>query len=444
RRGRPLERSVGGVAVSLPARCFFDDPVQVTVTGLRSKQLVTMKARSTDDKGVMFSSSATYRADGSGEIHLDRDPSLSGSYVGVEPMGLLWSMKADTLHKRLHEKNPLIPYVVKFSVHEEEEGSMLAEVINERFLLPFYFEMAFSHVLIGFLLLYFVLCSSFSFLLISLSSSVPVFCLPNQFQCLDRRGPFPAVLDLSSSRSERRACLLANKGFVVLSITLYNDKPANLKEIHLDYLEEAVDFLKQHSKVGSEGIGVLSRSKGSDIALSLAAFVPGIKAVVWINGCNANVALPLSYKKRQILPPLLLNLTKLIPTQSGALNGKYVLDNPLAEENKDTLIPIERAKGHFLFVASEDDINWDSKAYMDDMVERLRRHGKENFESVSYPGAGHLLEPPYGPHCYSCSHITISKPVVWGGEARAHAAAEVHLWKKIQEFFRTHLSCDLL
>ncbi|XP_044225045.1 acyl-coenzyme A thioesterase 1-like [Thunnus albacares] len=80
------------------ARCLFDEPVQVKVTGLRSRQVVTMKARSTDEKGVVFSSLATYRADGSGEVDLERDPSLSGSYVGVEPMGLLWSMRADTLH----------------------------------------------------------------------------------------------------------------------------------------------------------------------------------------------------------------------------------------------------------------------------------------------------------------------------------------------------------
>lgn len=42
-----------------------------------------MKAASTDERGVAFSSSATYRADGNGEIDLDRDPSLSGSYVGA-------------------------------------------------------------------------------------------------------------------------------------------------------------------------------------------------------------------------------------------------------------------------------------------------------------------------------------------------------------------------
>ncbi|KAI3374243.1 hypothetical protein L3Q82_006086 [Scortum barcoo] len=237
------------------ARCLFDEPVQVKVGGLRSRQVVTMRARSTDDRGLLFSSTATYRADGRGEIHLDRDPSLGGSYVGVEPLGLLWSMRADTLHKRFIKSNSLKPHVVKFSVHEEEgEGRMLAEAINER--------------------------------------------------------------------------LLMGDG------------------------------------VGSKGLGIVSRSKAGDIALSLASFVP------------------------------------------------------------------------------EDDLNWDSKAYMELMVERLKRHGKDNFESVCYPGAGHYMEPPYGPYCPSSFNRFARMPVLWGGEARSQAAAEVHLWKKIQEFFKTYLRTE--
>lgn len=116
------------------ARCLFDEPIQLKVSGLLSRQVVTMRARSTDEKGVVFSSSATYRADGSGEIDLNRDPSLSGSYVGVEPMGLLWSMKAEVLHKRFQKISPLSPHVVNFSVHEEE-GMVLAEAINQRCLI---------------------------------------------------------------------------------------------------------------------------------------------------------------------------------------------------------------------------------------------------------------------------------------------------------------------
>ncbi|XP_074506426.1 acyl-coenzyme A thioesterase 6-like [Sebastes fasciatus] len=312
-------------------RCLFDEPVQMKVAGLRSRQVVTTRARSTDEKGVVFSSSATYEADGRGEIDLERDPSLGASYIGVEPMGLLWSMSADTLHKKFKKVNSLKPHVVKFSVHEEEEegeGRMLAEVTNERFL------------------------------------------------------------------------------------------------------------------VGSKGVGVISLSKSGDLALSIASYLPDVEATVCINSCSANTLEPLYYKKSQVLPALLFDINNMVPTESGVFIIKNVMHNPLAEENKATLVPIEQAKGCFLFVASEDDLNWDTKAYMDIMVERLKRHGKDNFESMRYPGAGHYLEPPYGPYCPSSFHVVVSETVLWGGEPKSHAAAEVLLWKKIQEFFRTHLSCD--
>jgi len=116
------------------ARCFFDEPVQVKVAGLRPRQVVTMRARSTDERGEVFSSLASYRADGRGEIDLDREPSLSGSYVGVEPMGLLRSLRAETLHTYFYKNKVFNPHVVNFSMHEEE-GGMLAESTNERLLM---------------------------------------------------------------------------------------------------------------------------------------------------------------------------------------------------------------------------------------------------------------------------------------------------------------------
>ncbi|XP_040025683.2 acyl-coenzyme A thioesterase 6-like [Gasterosteus aculeatus] len=404
------------------ARCMFDEPVQVKVAGLRSRQMVTLRARSTDEKGVVFSSSATFRADGSGQIDLERDPSLGGTYTGVEPMGLLWSMRPDTLHKDFRKTKSLNPYVVKISVHDQEKeegGRMLAEETNER-------------LLIGDGVIRRTVREG--------NIRGALFTPPGE-------GPFPAVLDLytfSGGLSEKRASLLAGRGFVVLTVALYGniDRARNIKEIHLDYLEEAVEFLKKQYKVGSKGVGVISLSKSGDLALSMASYLQGVEAVVWINGCSANTLLPLYYKKSQILPALMIDLSKLIPTESEAFNTKKVLNDPCAEENEETLIPVERAEGRFLFVASEDDLNWDSKAYVDMMVERLQRNGKDNFESVCYPGAGHCLEPPYGPYCPSGFHGVVGGPVLLGGEAWSHAAAEVHLWKKIQEFFRTHLSCD--
>ncbi|XP_047225071.1 acyl-coenzyme A thioesterase 1-like isoform X2 [Girardinichthys multiradiatus] len=392
------------------ARCLFDEPIVVKIDGLRSKQVVSIRARTTDERGVVFSSSAAYRAYAGGEIDLSRDPSIGGSYTGVEPMGLLWSMKPQILHKDFRKTRVLDPVMVNFSLHDEE-GRMLAEVTNERFLMG------------------------------DGVSRVPVqegningvlFTPPGE-------GPFPAVLDLCTTMSEKRACLLANKGFVTLTVPVHSGRP---QQIHLDHFEDAVHFLQQLPTVNSKGVGIVSRSKAGDIALSLAAFVRGVKAVVWINGCSANALLPLYYKNRLLLPALMFDREKLFSTNSGLVISKYAMHDPLKTEGRDSLVPIERACGSFLFVASEDDLTWDSKAYMENMVERLTSNGKENLETVCYPGAGHLLEPPYGPFCSSCMHHFSRLPVLWGGEPRAHAAAEVHLWRKIQEFLKTHLSCE--
>ncbi|XP_020566311.1 acyl-coenzyme A thioesterase 3-like [Oryzias latipes] len=367
------------------ARCLYDKPIQVKVSHLKSRQVVRIKASSTDERGVLFSSSATYRADENGEIDLVRDASLSGSYVGVEPMGLLTTLKPNIVNKLFVKDKALEPHMVKFSVHDEEEQDrMLAEATNERFLMAD----GVSRVSVE-----------------EGNFHGALFTPPG-------KGPFPAVLDLSTVMSEKRAALLADKGFVVLTVPVINEESVNVKMLHLDPFEEAITFLLQQPKVGSKRIGIVSKSKAADVALSLAAFVPGVEA------------------------------KKLIPTQSGAFIAKYAMHDPLKEENRATLIPIEQANTHFLFVAPEDDLNWDSNIYMIEMEERLKHHGKKNFESVCYPKAGHFLEPPYGPFCSSSLNRFLKKPALWGGESMAHAAAEVHMWKKIQEFLKSHVSCD--
>ncbi|KAK5919960.1 hypothetical protein CgunFtcFv8_023808 [Champsocephalus gunnari] len=279
------------------ARCMFDEPLQVKVAGLRSRQVVTLRAKATDEKGVMFSSMATYKADGSGEVDLQRDPSLSGTYTGVQPMGLLWSMRPDTLHKMFKKTCSLNPQVVKFSVHEEE-GGMLAEATNER-------------LLVGDGVIRRPVKDG--------NIRGVLFTPPGE-------GPFPAVLDLytfGGGLSEKRASLLASRGFVVLTVALcgHDDMAKNIKEVHLDYFEEAIAFLKKQDKVGSKAVGVISISKSGDLALSIASNLPDVGVTVWINGCSANTVLPLYYNKSQILPALMCDLSRMIPTAQGPLTA---------------------------------------------------------------------------------------------------------------------------
>uniref|UniRef100_A0A8C8EQU0 BAAT/Acyl-CoA thioester hydrolase C-terminal domain-containing protein n=1 Tax=Oncorhynchus tshawytscha TaxID=74940 RepID=A0A8C8EQU0_ONCTS len=370
-------------------KCLFDEPVQLKVDRLKPRQQVDLRAEVTDDKGIVFRSSATYEANCSGTIDLTTVSSLGGSYTGVEPMGLF--LKPNNLHTRFVKKVVSVPCLVNFSVHRScSRVQASSYLVQRRWYLP---------------------TSGFQCFKVYISSFTEI-------------GPHPAVLDLYTygrGLSEARASLLANRGFVVFTVSLYgaDDNPKNVTKIHLEYFEEAIQFLKNQPQVCGSGLDLLSLSKSGDLALSIATFLPGT-----------------------VIPPLMLDAKRVFATKSGALNVKYVINDPMAEDNQATLIPIERANGRFLFVAAEDDQNWDSCYFADQAMHQLKHHGKDNYESVFYPGAGHYLETPYMPFCPSSIHGVIGKPVAWGGVPRSHAAAEVDLWRRIQEFFRTNLAND--
>ncbi|GCB69281.1 hypothetical protein scyTo_0013950 [Scyliorhinus torazame] len=207
-------------------------------------------------------------------------------------------------------------------------------------------------------------------------------------------GPFPGIIDLYGSVGglvEHRASLLANHGFLVLALGYFgfDDLPKDFINLDLEYFEEAVNFLRQQPKVISPGVGALGISKGGDLALSMATFVPHVTAVVSIGGCNANT--------------------------------------------------LEKAEGYFLIVVGEDDKNWRTPLYAQQAVERLEENGRENYELISYPEAGHLLEPSYFPFCSASFHRLVGQPVAWGGKMKPHALAQIDLWPKIQTFLRKHL-----
>ncbi|XP_041951848.1 acyl-coenzyme A thioesterase 1-like isoform X2 [Alosa sapidissima] len=218
----------------------------------------------------------------------------------------------------------------------------------------------------------------------------------------------------------------------------YQDLPKVLRKLDLEYLEEAVAFLRAHPKVKGPGIGILSISKSGDLALAMSAFLPGISATVSINGSNGATVCPIHYKG-MVIPPLNIDTGKIILRKDGLLDIRDGLLDPMLEENRNSVIPIERAGCHFLFVAAEDDRNWNSLLFSEQAAQRLRDHGKDNYELVRYPKAGHFLDVPYMPHCPSSFHPAVGAVVVLGGEPQAHAEAQVDLWKRVQQFFRRHL-----
>uniref|UniRef100_A0AAR2K0A9 Uncharacterized protein n=1 Tax=Pygocentrus nattereri TaxID=42514 RepID=A0AAR2K0A9_PYGNA len=393
--------------------CMFDEAVEIKLSGLTPQQHVQLQSNLRDDKGVVFKATATYQADEKGEVDVSRHPSLGGTYTGVEPMGLFWSMRPDVPHSKVVKRDASSP--VHYHIEASSGGEVLAKETNERHFT----------------------CTGVRRAPVSEGRiRGTLFTPPGE-------GTFPGIIDLytlGGGICEPRAALLASEGFVVLALAYYGyqDLPKKVKKFDLKYFEEAIAFLQRLPEVQRNGIGVLSLSKGAELALSMASFLANISAIVCINGCNANVLIPLHYKD-MVIPPLTFSAKNLDTTKPGILDVRDVLDDPMAKENLATVIPIERASCRLLFVVSEDDRNWNSAYYAEQACNRLKEHGRTNYEVVSYPKAGHFLEVPYMPHHPSGIHPAVGKEVAFGGEPKVHADAQVDAWRRVQEFFRKHL-----
>ncbi|KAJ8287362.1 hypothetical protein COCON_G00000210 [Conger conger] len=217
---------------------------------------------------------------------------------------------------------------------------------------------------------------------------------------------------------ESRACLLANHGFATLCLAYfsYDDLPKRLLDLHLEYFEEALQYFQNVPQVRKGGVGIMGISKGADLALSMASFLPGVRAVVSVNGCNANLQCPLHYGELT-LQGLGLDAERIVIRESGVLN---------------------RASARFLFVIAQDDQVWDAEVYARQAEEQLLSHGRSRPEILLLPGPGTSWSPllPLLQRLLPqvCGHLRgVGRGPV------SHSAAQEKYWQRIREFFLENL-----
>ncbi|XP_032840644.2 acyl-coenzyme A thioesterase 1 [Tyto alba] len=416
---RRLSSMAPSIRLSPAARSLFDEPLAIAVRGLGPRQPVTLRTSLRDETGELFQACARYQAGDDGELDLARCPALpGGSFSGLEPMGLLWALQPQQPFWRLVKKDVQQPYLLQLEVlegHGDPPGRPLAQAQHERVFLQ------------------------------DGVRRVPVregriratLFLPRG------NGPFPGIIDLYGTGGglpEYRACLLANYGFAVLALAFYRyeDLPRDMKELDLEYFEEAINYMLQHTQVKGPGIGLLGISKGGELCISMASFLKGITATAVINCSVANVGAVLRYKDITI-PPLGVDTKRIKFNESGVADVVDVLNNPLEGPDRQSFIPLERAECQFLFIVGREDRNWKSEFFAVEGSKRLQAHGREKPEMVCYPGAGHYIEPPFFPMCAASMHALVGRPVVWGGEPKAHSEAQIDAWQRIQAFFHKHL-----
>ncbi|KAF3843911.1 hypothetical protein F7725_015959 [Dissostichus mawsoni] len=277
-----------------------------------------------------------------------QDPSLDGTYSGVEPMGLLWSLRPVPGSKsglRMRKMNVQTPMVVTISVYQ-------------------------GHQMEGFL----------------------------DRVSLARPGPFPGLLDLwggGGKLVEYRAALLASHG--IASMALDYLTPQITKEtgkmVDNDYFETAYRVLEQHPQILGSRIAMLGLSFGTSVTLRMAVYSQVVKlsCAVCISGSHVQ---PIGGSVEEILAYFNKNADK---TRFDE-NNQVIWRDLLLPIPTDPSLKMGRLQCPLMLVVGEDDQNWPTHESAMDMKEMMERAGNSHLLTVlSYKNAGHLIEPPFMP-----------------------------------------------
>ena len=405
-----------------PRIALHDVPVEIRLSGLIPSQPVTLRARTADQQGQIWEAWATYAANADGVVDVKTQAPLSGSFTGIEPMSLFWSMRPqDREHSEdMFLDNPaLAPQSA--TITAEEQGEILACVeITRLYVLP---EPEITR------------------------QSIREDGLVGTLFYPPSPGPQPTVIVLGGGDGglrEGRAALLASHGYVTLALAYFGIEslPDELLEIPLEYFGKAIDWLTTQRMVDAERIAVMGQSKGGELALLLGVTYPKIRAVVAYVP-NAVVCQGLSVERTS-------------QKSSWSMNGKGLdhmpcitprLDKPTALEPfcskclEDTAaveraaIPVENINGPVLLISAKADQVNPSSRMAEMVVSRLAQHSHPYvYEHLCYEGAGHAIEIPYLP-----TTGQVSRNLIYGGEPQANAFASADSWRAMLDFLDRHL-----
>ncbi|XP_034390282.1 peroxisomal succinyl-coenzyme A thioesterase-like [Cyclopterus lumpus] len=411
-----------------PSRGLMDEKFTVLVQNVLPGFQLTVYAFYKCEGGYSWEAFAHYTASATGAVNVSEDPSRGGTYSGVEPMGLMWSLRPVPGSKsglRMRKMNVQTPMEVTISVYQGHltEGFVdqvpLAAVVVERW----------------------YMAPGVRRIPITEGGLTATLFLPSG------PGPFPGLLDLwggGGKLVEYRAALLASHGIAAMALDYLT--PQITKEtgkmVDYEYFEAAYRVLEQHPQILGSRIAMLGLSFGTSVTLRMAVYSQVIKlrCAVCISGSHVQ---PIDGSVAQIMTSFNDNADKTRFNEEQHVIWRDLL-MPIPTD-ASLKVDVGRLRCPLLLVVGEDDQNWPSYESAMDMKEMMQRAGNEHLLTVlSYPNAGHLIEPPFTPSARASAFKTISNTpqtvmVLWGGEPVAHSVAQEDSWRKTLVFLRVNL-----
>ena len=425
-----------------PPTALLDEPVVVRVSGLRPGQDVVVRSSTPDADGREWKAEASFRADAKGVVDLSTQAAASGSYTGVDAMGLLWSARPAT---------PLVP-----SPPPEGQAAMarmLAPPAALAFPRPVSGALAtrLEVVVDGTVVAATTLARQITTVDINVTEVKEDGLVGRLYEPSGTR--HPAVLVVSGSNGgipPIYASVLAGRGCVTFALAYFRteDLPQDLVEIPLEYFRSGIEWLRARPSVDPERIAVLGLSKGGELSLLLGATWPQVRAVIALSPSSvvwegavrdpAKSGLdalkpgrsswsldgkPLPFLPKVASPDLMARIAAGERFRAIELNPASSLGQP---EAAAATIPVEKIRGPVLLVSSRDDGMWPSTVMGDRVVERLRASGFAHpVEHLQYESCAHVLPDAWLPPAYGGA---------LGGTAEGTMRAYGDYWPKVRAF----------
>lgn len=405
-----------GVATST---IVYGAPASVRAAGLEPGARYTLRATLWG-----YVSETVFAAANDGTIDTTRDAPESGDYDGVEPEGFVWSMI-----KRSEDTAP--HYDVTVTIHRDR-AELLRATLHRA---PMGADATWTRV--------------------RDNGLVATLVVPN------RAEPPPVVIVLGGSEggirsAEFEAAYLSTFGVAALALGYFGveNLPPRLERVPLEYVHGAVDWLQTRTDVDASRIILSGGSRGSELALMVAATSTPVRGVIALVPSSVRWAsverddVP-AWTYRGVDLPYVRSGTTAMPEVEdidGVRGYRFtpmfdaILDRASPQDLEAARIRVEDIEAPVLLLGSEDDALWPSCRFAEHAMQALRataHDGRYADQQRCFEDAGHLLGPAGWPtrESYASYDPFLRGYLVLGGTAKGTARAQRELYRIYKAFF---------
>ena len=415
-----------------PNAATIDVARRIFLNGFAPGERVTVTGTLRQNDASTWRSEAVFAADADGSIDVTTAAPVSGSYAGVAPMGLVWSMR---------QTGEPLPPDTPFDQLAMQTVHLAAAATSGTV------EKSFEQHFVG---------PGVTVRPIRENGMVATLFTPLG------DGPHPLVVMLSGSGGgmmEARSALFAAHGFSAMALGYFAvpGLPPTISQTRLEYFEAALQWARRTLQPADGFIAVGGVSRGGELALLLGATMP--------EEINAVVAYVPSSVTNGVLNAGRPGEDRHAPSWSwrGRNLPVLALDNPRADwrlfDNAPapkrqtpaflaalqdaqavsrSSIAVERIRGPVMLVAGRDDALWPSARFAE-LAEARLLAAKHPYPviNLSYDDAGHTITYPYVPTTLLARAHPVSRiELAYGGTAAGNAHAGADSWPAVLAFLR--------